>query len=282
MAAYGLVLTAPLPMVGTYHRAGVSRWVPVLKPLAELVGRRMQIRVAVSEAARQTGLRSGGGDFEVLFNGVEMERFESAAPRARRGGPTGGAVPRSPRTTQGPERPPRCLCHARAARRPVGGRRRAGHRGAAAAVPRVGSGALAGPAERRRGGRPTGRGRRALRAFAAGRVLRHGAPRGHGGGLRRGGLRHRGLPHRRRAATPPSCPPATPARSPARWAAPWPTPSKAWGSPRWRRARRPPSTPGPGRWTPWPSGTSTSTRGPSAPPVRRAVTPAPEPATGRS
>ena len=80
MAGYGLVLSAPLPMVGTYHRAGVSRWVPVLKPLAELVGRRMQIRVAVSEAARQTGLRSSGGDFEVLFNGVEMERFESAAP----------------------------------------------------------------------------------------------------------------------------------------------------------------------------------------------------------
>ncbi len=89
MAAYGLVLTAPLPMVGTYHRAGVSRWVPVLKPLAELVGRRMQIRVAVSEAARQTGLRSGGGDFEVLFNGVEMERFESATPvRDEEGRPT--------------------------------------------------------------------------------------------------------------------------------------------------------------------------------------------------
>ena len=58
MAAYGLVLTAPLPMVGTYHRAGVSRWVPVLKPLAELVGRRLQIRVAVSEAARETGMRA--------------------------------------------------------------------------------------------------------------------------------------------------------------------------------------------------------------------------------
>ena len=80
MAAYGLVLTAPLPMVGTYHRAGVSRWVPLLKPLAEVVGRRMQIRVAVSEAARETGLRSGGGDFEVLFNGVDMARFESAEP----------------------------------------------------------------------------------------------------------------------------------------------------------------------------------------------------------
>ncbi len=80
MAAYGLVLTAPLPMVGTYHRAGVSRWVWILKPLAELVGRRMQVRVAVSEAARQTGLRSGGGEFEVLFNGVDMQRFESAEP----------------------------------------------------------------------------------------------------------------------------------------------------------------------------------------------------------
>jgi len=80
MAAYGLVLTAPLPMVGTYHRAGVSRWVRPLRPLAELVGRRMQVRVAVSDAARETAVRSGGGDFEVLFNGVEMDRFESAPP----------------------------------------------------------------------------------------------------------------------------------------------------------------------------------------------------------
>jgi phosphatidylinositol alpha-mannosyltransferase len=89
MAAYGLVLTAPLPMVGTYHRSGLSRWVPVLKPLAELVGRRMQIRVAVSEAARETGMRSSGGQFEVLFNGVDMARFESADPvRDEQGRPT--------------------------------------------------------------------------------------------------------------------------------------------------------------------------------------------------
>jgi phosphatidylinositol alpha-mannosyltransferase len=80
MAAYGLVLTTPLPMVGTYHRAGVSRWVPFVKPLAELVGRRMQIRVAVSEAAKETGERSSGGEFEVLFNGVDMHRFETAEP----------------------------------------------------------------------------------------------------------------------------------------------------------------------------------------------------------
>lgn len=81
VAAYGLVLTDPLPMVATYHRSGVSRWVAPLRPLAGLVGRRMQIRVAVSEAARETGLQAGGGAFEVLFNGIEMERFESAPPR---------------------------------------------------------------------------------------------------------------------------------------------------------------------------------------------------------
>jgi phosphatidyl-myo-inositol alpha-mannosyltransferase len=80
MAAYGLVLTAPLPLIGTYHRAGVSRWVRPLHPLTQLVGRRLQVRVAVSEAACATGRREGGGEFEVLFNGVEMERFESAPP----------------------------------------------------------------------------------------------------------------------------------------------------------------------------------------------------------
>ena len=80
VAAYGLVLTAPLPIVGTYHRSGVSRWVPLLKPLAELVGRRLAVRVAVSEAAKETGERAGGGTFEVLFNGVDLHRFEAAGP----------------------------------------------------------------------------------------------------------------------------------------------------------------------------------------------------------
>jgi phosphatidylinositol alpha-mannosyltransferase len=89
MAGYGLVLRAPLPLVGTYHRAGVSRWVRPLHFLTKLAGQRLQIRVAVSEAARQTGLREGGGAFEVLFNGVETERLRSAVPdRDPEGRPT--------------------------------------------------------------------------------------------------------------------------------------------------------------------------------------------------
>jgi len=80
VASYGLVVSAPVPMVGTYHRAGVSKWVPVLKPLVKLVGSRLQVRVAVSEAARETALRSSKGKYEVLFNGVEMDRFALTDP----------------------------------------------------------------------------------------------------------------------------------------------------------------------------------------------------------
>ncbi len=86
VTSYGVVLRSHVPLVGTYHRAGVSRWVPVLKPLAGFVGRRLQVRVAVSEAARQTGERSSGGTFEVLFNGVDVERFTSAVPARSAGG----------------------------------------------------------------------------------------------------------------------------------------------------------------------------------------------------
>jgi phosphatidylinositol alpha-mannosyltransferase len=80
VAAYGFVLHASVPMVGTYHRAGVSRWVPLLKPLVYAVGSRLQVRVAVSEAARDTAMRSSKGVYEVLYNGVDMERFARAEP----------------------------------------------------------------------------------------------------------------------------------------------------------------------------------------------------------
>jgi phosphatidylinositol alpha-mannosyltransferase len=80
VASYGFVLHATIPMVGTYHRAGVSRWVPLLKPFVYLVGSRLQVRVAVSEAARETAMRSSKGEYEVLYNGVDMERFARAEP----------------------------------------------------------------------------------------------------------------------------------------------------------------------------------------------------------
>jgi phosphatidyl-myo-inositol alpha-mannosyltransferase len=104
LASYGFMLSAPVPMVGTYHRAGVSRWVHVLKPLVLFVGSRLQVRVAVSEAARETGILSSGGEFEVLFNGVDMERFAEAVPVRDEGGGGGGPGPGSG-PGSGPGRP---------------------------------------------------------------------------------------------------------------------------------------------------------------------------------
>ena len=195
MAAYGLVLTAPLPMVGTYHRAGVSRWVRPLQPLTELVGRRLQIRVAVSEAARETGRSEGGGEFEVLFNGVEMDRFESARPvRDPADRPTVLFLGRhEPRKGL-----PVLLDAFATLQRPAvlwvagdGPGTEVQRRRQLASDPVQWLGLLSDE----RGGVPPGGGRRAVRTVAAGRVLRHGAARGHGGRLRGRGIRHRGLPH---------------------------------------------------------------------------------------
>src|SRR6185437_13688434 len=57
-----------------------SRWVPLLKPLVYLVGARLQVRVAVSEVARDTALKSSKGNYEVFYNGVDMERFATVEP----------------------------------------------------------------------------------------------------------------------------------------------------------------------------------------------------------
>jgi phosphatidylinositol alpha-mannosyltransferase len=40
----------------------------------------MEVRVAVSEAARETAIKSAGGEYEVLFNGIDIERFATAVP----------------------------------------------------------------------------------------------------------------------------------------------------------------------------------------------------------
>ncbi len=120
VTSYGLVLRCRVPMVGTYHRAGVSRWVPMLKPLAGLVGRRLQVRVAVSEAARDTGERSGGGTFEVLFNGVDVERFASAAPERAPGGVPVVLFVGRHEAAQGPRCVARRLRHRRPECRPLG------------------------------------------------------------------------------------------------------------------------------------------------------------------
>jgi phosphatidylinositol alpha-mannosyltransferase len=79
---YGLLVATDLPPeVATFHRSGGSPFYTVLRPLTtRLARRRFAVRCAVSEAARETAHAAVGGDYVVLFNGVEVERYADAVP----------------------------------------------------------------------------------------------------------------------------------------------------------------------------------------------------------
>ena len=68
------------PMVGTFHAAGTSapyRW---LAPLTCWLANRLTIRCAVSEDARDLAARHLGGEYVLLHNGIDVERFTKATP----------------------------------------------------------------------------------------------------------------------------------------------------------------------------------------------------------
>jgi phosphatidyl-myo-inositol alpha-mannosyltransferase len=79
---YGLLAGRDLPPeVATFHRSGGSLFYSALRPLTTgLARRRLAIRCAVSEAARETAHAAVGGEFVVLFNGVEVDRYAGARP----------------------------------------------------------------------------------------------------------------------------------------------------------------------------------------------------------
>jgi phosphatidyl-myo-inositol alpha-mannosyltransferase len=77
---YGLLAQSRAPTVGTFHRAGASRWYALLRPLARWAAGRLNVRCAVSEAARATAQAAVGGEYRVLFNGVNVARFANALP----------------------------------------------------------------------------------------------------------------------------------------------------------------------------------------------------------
>ncbi|MEM7340440.1 MAG: glycosyltransferase family 4 protein [Actinomycetota bacterium] len=89
--APGPTLTAtvvkPVPLLATFHAAGsigIYRWGrPVLKRLV----RRIDVKVAVSAEAAGMAARHLGGDYDILFNGIEIDRFALAEP-APKTGPT--------------------------------------------------------------------------------------------------------------------------------------------------------------------------------------------------
>jgi len=78
---YGCLVRGRTPMVGTFHRAGGGGLYRALSPLARWAAGRLGVRCCVSEAARATLAQAIGHlEVEVLFNGVEAERFAAAEP----------------------------------------------------------------------------------------------------------------------------------------------------------------------------------------------------------
>jgi len=74
------VVLNPAPMVGTFHAAGRSSGYRYLKPLPKLMAGRLVTRCAVSADAAALAREYLGGTYELVFNGIEVERFASATP----------------------------------------------------------------------------------------------------------------------------------------------------------------------------------------------------------
>lgn len=80
----GPTLTALLytdrPVVATFHRSGGSTAYAGLGPILLRWARRIHVRAVVSEDARSTAQAVMGGDYELLFNAVDVELFRDPPP----------------------------------------------------------------------------------------------------------------------------------------------------------------------------------------------------------
>ena len=74
------LLVSDAPMLGTFHAAGVRTAYSYLPWAARRAAKRLRLRTAVSQDARLTAERTLGGSYEVLYNGIEIDRFAKAEP----------------------------------------------------------------------------------------------------------------------------------------------------------------------------------------------------------
>ena len=78
---YALLVARDLPpLVGTFHRSGGSALYTLLAPVSRRLATRLAVRCAVSDAAAATARAALGGTYEVLFNGIELDRFDGVVP----------------------------------------------------------------------------------------------------------------------------------------------------------------------------------------------------------
>jgi phosphatidylinositol alpha-mannosyltransferase len=71
------------PTVATFHAAGTSASYRILRPALTRLLRRIEHKVVVSKDALALVQDHLGGDYEVLFNGVELDEIRSVSPWQR-------------------------------------------------------------------------------------------------------------------------------------------------------------------------------------------------------
>jgi len=79
-AGYACLVRCREPLIGTFHRAGASTAYRLLGPLARWAAGRLEVRCAVSPEAMATATDALGGTYEIVGNGVDLDRFARADP----------------------------------------------------------------------------------------------------------------------------------------------------------------------------------------------------------
>jgi phosphatidylinositol alpha-mannosyltransferase len=74
------ILFRNAPIIGTFHAAGGSAAYRYLKWGVRRLANRLDHRCVVSEDARKLVQHALGGEYTLLFNGIEVDRFAKAAP----------------------------------------------------------------------------------------------------------------------------------------------------------------------------------------------------------
>ncbi len=74
------MLLHPAPVVATFHAAGESASYKYLASPIKAAAKNVAHNVAVSKDAKALVQASIGGEYEVLFNGVELDEYRSATP----------------------------------------------------------------------------------------------------------------------------------------------------------------------------------------------------------
>lgn len=81
------LLIHPAPTVGTFHAAGESASYRWLNPVVRWLSNHLDLRCAVSADARALAERYLGGSYELVWNGIEIDRYALAEP-VKADGPT--------------------------------------------------------------------------------------------------------------------------------------------------------------------------------------------------